>query len=180
MHLTTFSPEYEWGGLASSLVPSLANVHACFAINPRLVPRHVSVGALQLRQRDSRDRLAYVAVPSLDLEVVVGDITAYFRRVGEAFKRFDLAQVHTAPGAGLESGTTRWESLSGIGPWTAHYVAMRVLREPDALPIGDLGLRKAITKAGEKPRPERDVETTLEGCRPYRAYAAMRLWGLLE
>jgi AraC family transcriptional regulator of adaptative response / DNA-3-methyladenine glycosylase II len=84
-----------------------------------------------------------------------------------------------APGAGLDAQTARWEALPGIGPWTAQYVAMRVLREPDALPTGDLGLRKAITKNSEKPRPARDVEKSLEGCRPYRAYAAMRLWDRL-
>lgn len=82
------------------------------------------------------------------------------------------------PGAGLEAEATRWEALAGIGPWTAQYVAMRVLGEPDALPIGDLGLRKAITKSYNKPRPARDVERALEDCRPYRAYAAMRLWTL--
>ncbi len=83
------------------------------------------------------------------------------------------------PGADLDTETARWEALSGIGPWTAHYVAMRVLREPDALPVGDLGLRKAITKNGLKPRSAADVEKTLEACRPYRAYAAMRLWAQL-
>ena len=56
---------------------------------------------------------------------------------------------------------------------------MRVLREPDALPAADLGLRKAISGVGEKMRPAREVEAALEGCRPYRAYAAMRLWSML-
>lgn len=84
------------------------------------------------------------------------------------------------PGQGLAQEIERWLALPGIGPWTAHYVAMRVLREPDALPAGDLGLRKAISKIGEKPRPAGDVERALEGCRPYRAYAAMRLWASLH
>ena len=42
-----------------------------------------------------------------------------------------------------------------------------------------LGLRKAISNPGEKLRPAREVEAALEGCRPYRAYAAMRLWSML-
>ena len=70
-------------------------------------------------------------------------------------------------------------ALPGIGPWTAHYISMRVLREPDALPAADLGLRKAISGAGQALRPAREVEAALEGCRPYRAYAAMRLWSML-
>jgi len=84
------------------------------------------------------------------------------------------------PGEGLEQDIERWVALPGIGPWTAHYVAMRVLREPDALPAGDLGLRKAISPAGTQPRPERDVDRELEAYRPYRAYAAMRLWATLS
>jgi AraC family transcriptional regulator of adaptative response / DNA-3-methyladenine glycosylase II len=90
----------------------------------------------------------------------------------------DASLLH--PGKGLTEDIDRWVALPGIGPWTAHYVAMRVLREPDALPSGDLGLRKAITKSGEKPRPPRDVETELDRFRPYRAYAAMRLWSSLH
>jgi AraC family transcriptional regulator of adaptative response / DNA-3-methyladenine glycosylase II len=84
------------------------------------------------------------------------------------------------PGEGLVQDIERWIMLPGIGPWTAHYVAMRVLREPDALPAADLVLRKAISKPDEKPRPASDVEKTLENYRPYRAYAAIRLWSSLR
>lgn len=84
------------------------------------------------------------------------------------------------PGEGLSEDIERWVRLPGIGPWTAHYIAMRVLREPDALPSADLGLRKAISKSNEKPRPAREVEMSLENYRPYRAYAAMRLWSSLR
>ena len=84
------------------------------------------------------------------------------------------------PGEGLLQDIERWVTLPGIGPWTANYVAMRVLREPDALPAADLGLRKAISKPDEVPRPASDVERTLETYRPYRAYAAMRLWSSLR
>jgi len=76
-------------------------------------------------------------------------------------------------GKGLSEDIERWVALPGIGPWTAHYVAMRVLREPDALPSADLGLRKAITKSGEKPRPPCELEIELDPYRPYRAYAAL-------
>jgi AraC family transcriptional regulator of adaptative response / DNA-3-methyladenine glycosylase II len=84
------------------------------------------------------------------------------------------------PGEGLLEDVERWVQLPGIGPWTAHYVAMRVLREPDALPAADLVLRKAISKPDEKPRTASEVERTLEYYRPYRAYAAIRLWSSLR
>ncbi|MFO0689863.1 MAG: AlkA N-terminal domain-containing protein [Myxococcota bacterium] len=80
------------------------------------------------------------------------------------------------PGLALEAALDRWSALPGIGPWTAQLLAMRVLREPDALPASDLGLRQAITEPGASPRAAAEVERTLEASRPYRAYAAIRLW----
>jgi len=63
--------------------------------------------------------------------------------------------------------------IPGIGPWTAHYVAMRALGEPDAFPSGDLGLLRAL-----RLRNSRELENRAEGWRPWRAYAAMYLWSL--
>ena len=66
------------------------------------------------------------------------------------------------------------QSIKGIGDWTAQYVAMRVLKNPDAFPASDLGLLKAIAA------PERVTPATLkaraENWRPWRAYAALLLW----
>jgi AraC family transcriptional regulator, regulatory protein of adaptative response / DNA-3-methyladenine glycosylase II len=58
-------------------------------------------------------------------------------------------------------------ALPGIGPWTADYVAMRALHDPDAFLPGDLGVRRGLERLGG-PDPER--------WRPYRAYAVMHLW----
>lgn len=66
-------------------------------------------------------------------------------------------------------------ALPGIGPWTAQYIAMRALRQPDAFPASDLGLLRAMeTKAG-RPTPAALAERA-EAWRPWRAYAALRLW----
>lgn len=62
------------------------------------------------------------------------------------------------------------EALPGVGPWTAHYVAMRALRAPDAFPHGDLVLARAMSMT---PRALRDRSTAWS---PWRAYAAMHLW----
>ncbi|MEM9174357.1 MAG: AlkA N-terminal domain-containing protein [Myxococcota bacterium] len=81
------------------------------------------------------------------------------------------------PAPALDDAIADWSALRGIGPWTAHYVAMRVLGEPDGLPVGDLGLRKALAqKRAVEPVSSGEVEKRLEPCRPYRAYAALRLW----
>src|SRR5579864_1091657 len=61
--------------------------------------------------------------------------------------------------------------VPGIGKWTAQYVAMRALGEPDAFPSSDLGLLRA-TALGSC----RDLEQRAETWRPWRAYAAMYLW----
>jgi AraC family transcriptional regulator of adaptative response / DNA-3-methyladenine glycosylase II len=61
-------------------------------------------------------------------------------------------------------------SLNGFGPWTAHYMAMR-LGYTDAFPASDLGVRKALAMA-----PEKEVIRIAEPWRPYRASAAMHLW----
>jgi AraC family transcriptional regulator of adaptative response / DNA-3-methyladenine glycosylase II len=61
--------------------------------------------------------------------------------------------------------------ISGIGPWTAGYIAMRALSDPDAMPAADLVLMRAagVAKAAE-------LEARAEAWRPWRAYAVMYLW----
>jgi AraC family transcriptional regulator of adaptative response / DNA-3-methyladenine glycosylase II len=65
-------------------------------------------------------------------------------------------------------------ALQGIGPWTAHYVAMRALGQPDAFPAADLILRRAAGR-GET-LSTRATEAMSEAWRPWRAYAVMLLW----
>ena len=61
--------------------------------------------------------------------------------------------------------------IPGIGKWTAQYVAMRALGEPDAFPSSDLGLLRALTFDSS-----RELERRAEAWRPWRAYAAIYLW----
>lgn len=68
-------------------------------------------------------------------------------------------------------------ALPGIGPWTAGYVAMRALRDPDAFIPGDAGLRHGLVKLACDPSP-REAERLAERWRPYRAYAIQHLWAL--
>jgi AraC family transcriptional regulator, regulatory protein of adaptative response / DNA-3-methyladenine glycosylase II len=71
----------------------------------------------------------------------------------------------------LDSFVARLVELPGIGPWTAHYLAMRALHVPDAFPAADLGVQKALRRSGP-----RAAATRAERWRPYRAYAVMHLW----
>jgi AraC family transcriptional regulator of adaptative response / DNA-3-methyladenine glycosylase II len=67
-------------------------------------------------------------------------------------------------------------SIPGIGDWTARYVAMRGLGEPDTFLAGDLGVRKALTQPGGKMPTPRQAEARAETWRPWRAYAVFYLW----
>ncbi|MDH6280123.1 DNA-3-methyladenine glycosylase family protein [Prescottella agglutinans] len=66
---------------------------------------------------------------------------------------------------------TRLLALPGIGPWTADYLAVRVLGDRDAYPSGDLVLRRAL---GVK--TAREAAAASEPWRPWRAYALFHLW----
>ena len=65
--------------------------------------------------------------------------------------------------------------MPGIGPWTAAYIAMRALRDPDAFPVGDLGVRLGFEALGLPSAPA-DTLGYAERWRPWRAYAVMHLW----
>ena len=68
-------------------------------------------------------------------------------------------------------------ALPGIGPWTAEYVAMRALRDPDAFMPTDLGIRRGAKALGLPDDPAQLVAAS-EGWRPWRSYAMAHLWAL--
>ena len=80
-------------------------------------------------------------------------------------------QLVLEPGGALAPTLERMLELPGIGPWTAQYVAMRALRDSDAIPPGDLGLLKALAVGHP-----REVLEHAQRWQPWRAYAAIHLW----
>ena len=70
-------------------------------------------------------------------------------------------------------------AIPGIGSWTANYVAMRGLGEPDAFPASDLGIVKALQDGTIRPTSS-EVAARAEAWRPWRAYAAVYLWQIQE
>ena len=77
-----------------------------------------------------------------------------------------VASGHVTFDAAVDSHAfqDKLQSLPGIGPWTAQYIAMRALSDPDAFPASDLVLRRAC--GGKETEP----------WQPWRAYAAMHIW----
>lgn len=80
-----------------------------------------------------------------------------------------------APLSTLEETVKKLSALPGVGPWTAHYIAMRALREPDAFLESDLGLLRAVPRNGRRITP-RELRECAEAWRPWRAYGALHLW----
>jgi AraC family transcriptional regulator of adaptative response / DNA-3-methyladenine glycosylase II len=77
----------------------------------------------------------------------------------------------------LEDAIQTLCQLPGIGEWTAQYIAMRALREPDAFPATDLGLLRAMDLLGHPISKSEFIERA-QAWRPWRAYAAMHLWSV--
>ncbi|HYO57947.1 AlkA N-terminal domain-containing protein [Archangium sp.] len=95
-------------------------------------------------------------------------LLAVARAVAEGSVRLDRH-------ADVDETMAALEALPGIGAWTAHYVAMRALRWPDAFPASDLGIRKALGGVTAKAAAGR-----AEAWRPWRSYAAVHLWTSLS
>lgn len=73
-----------------------------------------------------------------------------------------------------------WEQalagIKGIGPWTVSVFRIMILRDPDVLPLDDVGLERAIRKVYGRPR---NVERLAEKWRPFRSVACWYLWRTL-
>ncbi len=70
--------------------------------------------------------------------------------------------------------TAALQELPGVGSWTAEYIAMRGLHEPDAFPATDLGIRRSLSRM--RPMGRDEIAQRAEAWRPWRAYAAIHLW----
>lgn len=79
------------------------------------------------------------------------------------------------PGADRDEARHRLLAIRGIGPWTAEYVAMRALADPDAFPATDLGVLRGLAALGAPAQPP-GVVARAERWRPWRAYAVQHLW----
>ena len=83
------------------------------------------------------------------------------------------------PGCDLDTAITKLRRVPGIGEWTANYIAMRAVRDPDAFPAADIGLLRALEdESGRRPTPV-ELLRKAQAWRPWRAYAAIHLWASL-
>ena len=80
------------------------------------------------------------------------------------------------PRRSLDETIRTLRTLPGIGEWTAQYIAMREMREPDAFPAADVGLLRAMADGHGRRPSARELLARAEPWRPWRAYAAQHLW----
>jgi AraC family transcriptional regulator of adaptative response / DNA-3-methyladenine glycosylase II len=79
-------------------------------------------------------------------------------------------------GGDTSAVVARLLGVKGIGQWTASYIALRALRDPDAFPAEDVALARGLMQPGGA-RPTRDgLEQRSQAWRPWRAYAAQHIW----
>jgi AraC family transcriptional regulator of adaptative response / DNA-3-methyladenine glycosylase II len=100
-----------------------------------------------------------------------GIIASRAETIRQLARAVSSGAIVLTPSADPEQTLAALVRLPGIGAWTAQYIAMRALGEPDAFPSGDLVLRR---QAGVRTAAE--LERHAEAWRPWRAYAVLSLW----
>jgi AraC family transcriptional regulator, regulatory protein of adaptative response / DNA-3-methyladenine glycosylase II len=90
------------------------------------------------------------------------------------------------PGAERERAEAQLVALPGVGPWTAAYIRMRALSDPDAFLPTDVGVLEALGRLGAfqasapRARLAREAAELAEAWRPWRSYAVQHLWASIE
>jgi AraC family transcriptional regulator of adaptative response / DNA-3-methyladenine glycosylase II len=77
-------------------------------------------------------------------------------------------------GAGRDDTRRALLAIPGIGPWTADYIALRALGDPDVFLASDVGTRDALAGLGQDPAAD-----LARAWRPWRSYAQVHLWRTL-
>jgi len=115
---------------------------------------------------------AAIAEANLD---AIGLPRARRRTLRELARRLAAGELDLGPGADRDEARARLLAIPGVGPWTAEYVALRALGDPDAFPAGDVGLQRGARALG-LPADPAGLAARAEHWRPWRRYAAHHLW----
>ena len=97
------------------------------------------------------------------------------RTMHELTARLADGRIRLDPGADRAEVERALTEIPGIGSWTAGYVRMRALADPDVFLVGDLGVRHGLVRAG-LPDDSAAATKVAEAWRPWRSYAQMHLW----
>jgi AraC family transcriptional regulator of adaptative response / DNA-3-methyladenine glycosylase II len=156
------------------------SVAAATTLSGRLVQRFGSRAKVTGREEalglgwefPEASRLADASVDEISALGMPGARARTIRELSRTIAREELRlSSDVDPGAAIE----RMLSIPGVGPWTAHYIALRALGWPNAFPASDLGVRKALGVSSVRAAEERAARWE-----PWRAYAVLHLWTSLS
>ncbi len=152
-----------WEVLVRAIVGQQVSVAAARTLLARIVDRCGSDVGVATDGEVQRMFPAATDVADADLEGLglTGRRVSTLRAVAVAAASGELL---LDPGDDVAEARRRLMALPGVGPWTAEYVAMRAMADPDAWPATDLVLAR------------RASGIDMERLRPWRAYAAVHLW----
>jgi AraC family transcriptional regulator of adaptative response / DNA-3-methyladenine glycosylase II len=139
------------------------SVAAATTLGGRMVAQFGGVPTPRMLACSSAEAIAALGLPLSRARAMIGLAQAWDRGAITCTPGTDPEQLHAAVVA-----------IPGLGTWTADYLSMRALHFPDALPAGDLGIRKALGGCSAA-----EVLRRAEAWRPWRAYAAIHLWTAL-
>jgi DNA-3-methyladenine glycosylase II len=164
-----------YGALVRAIVGQQLSVHAARAIYGRLTDRFggrpptpseiLSDDPEELRAAAGLSRAKVAFLRSLAEHAVSGEL--------------ELERIDELPD---EQVTAELLAVKGLGTWSADMFLMFQLERPDVLPVGDLGIRRAIQRAYELPElPDaKQIERIAEPWRPHRTLACRYLWRSLR
>jgi DNA-3-methyladenine glycosylase II len=164
-------PDDHYGALVRSIINQQLSVHAGRAIYQRLIDRYggrpptpqqvLAEEAEELRAAVGLSRAKVGFLRSLAEHVLDGSL--------------ELERLHRLAD---EQVIAELVAVKGLGVWTAHMFLMFHLQRPDVLPVGDLGIRRAIERAYELDAlPDAAIiERIAEPWRPHRTLACRYLW----
>jgi AraC family transcriptional regulator of adaptative response / DNA-3-methyladenine glycosylase II len=118
---------------------------------------------------------AVIASKTIADIATLGIIASRARAIVTLANEVAAGNLKLDPSAPVEPTLAALESIPGIGPWTAHYIAMRALAWPDAFPHPDVAVLKAMRETSGK-----RALAHAEAWRPWRSYAVLHLWKSLE
>ena len=164
-------PDDHYGALVRSIVGQQLSTNAARAIYTRLTDRYggrtpTPVEVLEdnpeeLRAAAGLSRAKVTFLRSLAEHVIDGEL--------------ELERLDDLPD---EEVTAELVAVKGLGVWTAHMFLMFHLQRPDVLPVGDLGIRRAMMLRYALPAlpTPAEMEKIAEPWRPYRTLACRYLW----
>ncbi len=166
IRVTGFTDGFE--AAAMTVVGQQVSLAAARQYGSRLVAAYGEEGPEGLRLFPDPGTIAALEPDALQATLrTTGARTRTLQSVAELFAEGFRLDRSVDPAAARETLL----AVTGIGPWTADYLAIRATSDPDAFPSSDAVLLRALGRPGKE-----EAERIAEVWRPWRTYAAMRLW----